>query len=177
MATNIGKEALVVRNAAPGDAPAIARVHVRSWQHAYRGIVADAVLDALDETRRAEDWRAWIAEGHEPLVAELGAELVGFCSLAPARDADALPATGEIIAIYVSPEHVRRGAGRALLEASLARARGRYRALTLWVFEDNESSRRFYEALGFVADGAHARAELGGVSVNKVRYRLAVLER
>jgi len=161
-----------VRVARDADAPGIARVHVRSWQRAYRGIVPDALLDALDEERRTSDWRGRLRQqGHDLLVAELGQELVAFCSLIPSRDADGAPATGEIMAIYVSPEHSRRGAGRALLEASLAQARGRYRVLTLWVLTDNARARRFYEACGFVPDGAHQQVALGGARLDEVRYR------
>jgi ribosomal protein S18 acetylase RimI-like enzyme len=178
VAANIGKQALLVRSARAGDAPAIARVHVRSWQHTYRGIVPDAVLAALDETRRAADWRAWLtADGQDALVAEHGTELVGFCSLGPARDADALPGTGEVLGIYVAPEHVRRGVGRSLLTAALARARGRHDALTLWVFEDNGDARRFYEAFGFELEGARERVALGGAAIAKVRYRRELRER
>jgi hypothetical protein len=43
--------ATAVRPATPDDADAIASVHVRSWQAAYRGIVPDAMLDALSIQR------------------------------------------------------------------------------------------------------------------------------
>ena len=42
---------LTLRNARPDDAEQVACVHVRSWQVAYRGLLADAYLDGL----RAED--------------------------------------------------------------------------------------------------------------------------
>jgi hypothetical protein len=47
----------VVRPARPGDAEAIATVHVRSWQAAYPGIVPQPVLDRLSIERRAASWR------------------------------------------------------------------------------------------------------------------------
>ena len=40
---------LVVRDATPDDAPDIARVHVRSWQAAYQGLIDEAYLASLDE--------------------------------------------------------------------------------------------------------------------------------
>lgn len=178
MAANIGCQSLVVRLGRDEDAPAIARVHVRAWQQAYRGIVERELLDALDEQQRTAEWRGWLRrEGHESLVAELGDELVAFCSLIACRDRDAAPATGEIMAIYVSPEHARRGTGRALLEATAARAQGRYRALTLWVLARNARARRFYEACGFVPDGACQQVGIGGARLAEVRYRRELLER
>ena len=80
------------------------------------------------------------------------------------------------MAIYVSPEFARRGVGRALVEASAARAQGRYRALTLWVLTANARARRFYEACGFVADGAHQQVALGGARLDEIRYRRGVPE-
>lgn len=36
-----------VRPAVPGDARAVADVHVRAWRAAYRGLLTDASLDEL----------------------------------------------------------------------------------------------------------------------------------
>jgi hypothetical protein len=43
-----------IRAAVPEDALAVARVHVRSWQVAYRGLIAQAYLDSL----KPEVWAA-----------------------------------------------------------------------------------------------------------------------
>ncbi|HWO11824.1 MAG TPA: GNAT family N-acetyltransferase [Polyangiaceae bacterium] len=161
-----------VRHALARDAGAIASIHVRSWQHAYRGILPAVVLDSLDEAARENEWRARLgAPEHDLLVAELGATVVGFCSLQPSRDADAPPQTGEVVAIYVAPEHTGRGAGSALLRACLTVSRG-YRGLTLWVLAGNHAARRFYEAFGYGRDGATQRVERGGARLEQVRYRL-----
>ena len=42
---------MLLRPAEPQDAMGVARVHVRSWQAGYRGLLPDAYLDGL----RAED--------------------------------------------------------------------------------------------------------------------------
>ena len=46
----------VVREAAAGDAAAIAALQARSWQAAYRGIAPDAFLDALTEDTWLGRW-------------------------------------------------------------------------------------------------------------------------
>ncbi|MDQ3983486.1 MAG: GNAT family N-acetyltransferase, partial [Actinomycetota bacterium] len=51
---------MIVRDAAPEDAPGIARVHVASWNATYRGVIADEALDGLTEERLAPEWRAEI---------------------------------------------------------------------------------------------------------------------
>jgi ribosomal-protein-alanine acetyltransferase len=79
---------------------------------------------------------------------------------APAGYAVAWAVAGEaqIFDIAVSPGLVRRGVGRALLEALLeaARSAGCARA-TLEVGEANSPARRLYESQGFVVVGRRAK--------------------
>jgi hypothetical protein len=44
---------MLLRRAEPGDAMDVARVHVRSWQAGYRGLLPDAYLDGLRPEERA----------------------------------------------------------------------------------------------------------------------------
>jgi hypothetical protein len=46
----------VIREASIEDAAAIADLHVRSWQAAYRGIVPDVILDGLSVEARRNFW-------------------------------------------------------------------------------------------------------------------------
>ena len=63
---------LIVRRAVADDVTGIARVHVRSWQSAHRGHVPRAVLESLDEGKRASRWRELLeAPGHALQVAVL----------------------------------------------------------------------------------------------------------
>jgi ribosomal protein S18 acetylase RimI-like enzyme len=183
---------LIVRRAVAGDVSGIARVHVRSWQSAYRGHVPAAVLDSLDEGKRASRWHELLeAPGHALQVAVLhdaavlhdtavsqgaggsAVSVVGFCSFIPTRDTDAESATGEVAALYVSPERWRSGVGQALLRATLDVARlRRYRAVTLWVLAANVAARAFYEKLGFALDGASKVEERSSYSLTEVRYRI-----
>ena len=45
--------AVRVQRATLDDVPDVARIHVRSWQRAYRGQMPDSVLDSLDVEQRA----------------------------------------------------------------------------------------------------------------------------
>lgn len=159
-----------IRVALEGDADPIARVHVASWQTAYAGLMPDELLESLDPAERAEHWRRHLKEpGIEALVAQEEREVVGFSCFGKSRDEDAGEKVGEIAAIYVHPTHCRRGFGRALLNESLSRLRAQgYEKVTLWVLADNGTARRFYERLGFVADGA--RKQHRGTGLLEVRY-------
>lgn len=163
------------RRAGTGDAPAIAAVHVKSWQAAYRGLMPDEYLDGLDVGERTERWRRILSSGDGAVVVadDRAGRIVGFCSVMPSRDADASPTTGEIAAIYVDPEHSRRGLGTALLADAFEHAASRgFTTLTLWVLDGNHRAQRFYESRGFSRDGA-AKVEdrWGQVALREIRYR------
>jgi GNAT superfamily N-acetyltransferase len=167
-----------VRDAKVEDVAAIAGVHVRSWQGAYRGLMPQDFLDRLDPARRARMWQA-IIEGTEPvgsavLVAESDdGEVLGFAHIAPTRDADGDPVvTGELTAIYLDPQAWGRGIGRELMSAALARlTTAGYQQVTLWVLDTNDRARRFYAAAGFAPDGAIQVDEGMGLPLREVRYR------
>ena len=53
----------VLRPARPGDAAAIARVHVDTWRSTYAGLLPDRYLVTMSMTRRAAHWgaaREWL---------------------------------------------------------------------------------------------------------------------
>ena len=166
-----------LRPAVPGDAAAIATIHVKAWRHAYAGLLPDYVLDELDAARwgaqRADRLRAdggpWSAEDH---VAELDGEIVGFTTVGRCRDADAGPDDGEVFAIYVDPDRWGSGIGRALIALAERRLRERgARRVVLWVLAGNDRARRFYERAGYSTDGG-TKPWVGerGESVPEIRY-------
>jgi ribosomal protein S18 acetylase RimI-like enzyme len=166
-----------LRNATLADADAIAAVHVRSWEAAYRGLVPDAWLAERTLQRRTDMWRERLRAGENTrvFVAWVNGKLVGFCGAAtPSRDDDAGERTSEIAALYVDPDHWRAGVGRALVTTTLHElAEYLWRDVTLWVFEANDSARRFYVAMGFAPDGGRiARPD----EPPEVRLRRQLLE-
>ena len=169
--------AVEVRRAAPEDAAAIAAVHVRAWQVAYRGLMPDQLLDGLSVTEREEFWRQALAGGQGPskvFVAVEDEAVLGFCAIAtPSRDDDADDHVAEIGAIYVDPYVWRSGVGRALMEVALTdlRAAG-WRAVTLWVLAENRPARDFYREFGFEPDGAEITHERSGQMEVRLRATL-----
>ncbi len=164
---------LIVRQAEPQDAEAVAGVHVRSWQAAYRGLLPDDYLDGLRPSDRAARYTFGRKgpEAPETLVLVADGLISGFATLGPSRDGDAA-AAGELYALYLDPRAWGRGMGRTLMAAARARLHGRGFAVgILWVLTGNHRARRFYCADGWQPDG-HARcAQVWGASVDEVRYR------
>jgi ribosomal protein S18 acetylase RimI-like enzyme len=169
---------MIVRTAKATDAPKIAHIHVETWCTAYRGQIPDTVLDALDVKRRTAFWRERFTQAKGSVfVAEDDNIVVGFCDLIPSRDKDADPqAAAEIAAIYVLPQHWRKGAGRALCDCALAEARRcGYEVVTLWVLASNGDTKRFYEAMGFSLDGATKMDKTtDGSDLHEVRFRITI---
>jgi hypothetical protein len=78
----LGSFATLIRAGTPGDAEAVARVHVRTWQVAYAHVFPSQRLAELSVERLAAQWREW-----PPLVAEVDGTVVGFVSIGPSRTA------------------------------------------------------------------------------------------
>ena len=160
----------MIRPAKVEDAPAIARVHVASWQSTYRGMLPDEFLASLSESGYAERWKRVIGEGTSKVyVAEDGGEVVGFASGGRER-AGEKGYVGELYAIYVIDAAQRRGFGRELVRASVAGLRELgLDDMIIWVLRDNQPARRFYERLG----GMYVRAQpitIGAVTLEEVSY-------
>jgi ribosomal protein S18 acetylase RimI-like enzyme len=164
---------LSIRMASVDDKAEVSRVHVRSWQVAYRGLLPDEYLDQLRPEDRAARYTfdsddpnqrsTWVALADEAIC--------GFTSFGVSRDDD-LPDAGEIYAIYVNPDRWGAGAGRLLM----AKARSRlgemgFSEAFLWVLDGNERARRFYEIDQWSPDGMRRQEEVWGITVNEVRHR------
>jgi GNAT superfamily N-acetyltransferase len=159
---------------AEADVRAVAEIRVRGWRWAYAGIVPQAYLDAMDPEEDAERRRAFLAGSRgrvQNLLAVVDGEPVGWAALGPYRGEPDDTRDGELYALYVLPEHVGTGVGRALTSAAVRRTSelGRDRLL-LWVLADNARARRFYAAAGFAPDGAEATDDYDGVALRELRY-------
>ncbi len=153
---------VLVRDASPADLPAIAAIYDEQVLH------GTATFDT--EPRTPAAWRTWFGEHprdrYPVLVAEEGGEVVGWARLTPwsARCAYARSAENSV---YVRADRRGHGAGRALVEALLDRARAAGIAVLLArIAEGNPASLRLHEALGFRPVGTMRRV---GEKFGKVR--------
>lgn len=152
-------------------------MHVASWQGAYRGQLPDEVLDGLDVERRAAGWRQFLSsEGQFTFVAEdADGPVTAFVHGNAAREENPDGKTGEVFAIYASPDAWGTGAGRKLMAAAVEWLReAGFRDAVLWVLDTNDRARRFYELAGWAPDGTTKDDVVAGVPVTEVRYRRAL---
>ncbi len=159
-----------VRPAVPADAPAVGAVQARAWRAQYAELAP--TLAELTPEGLAAAWRDAIAgppsPRHAVLVATSGSAVVGFVAVAPADDAGADAADGEIVALVVDPAHQRAGHGSRLLSAAAATLResGALR-VSAWIPARDEPRRDFLASAGLVLDGA--RRTLQGPSGERVQ--------
>lgn len=164
-----------LRRATSADAAAVGRIHVESWNVAYRGIMPDDVIAKTDLAYRTQFWAERIADQEWPVfVMEENGECVAFCQMIPSRDPDDNPQrVGHLTSIHVLPHLRGRGYGRDLMDHVLAEFRQRgFAAVTLWVLKHNVKARRFYEKYGFELDGGWR--SYPKTAVPEVRYRIGL---
>ena len=158
----------VIVPAGPGDADALAKLHVDTWRETYVGLLPAGYLGAMDVKRHARRWRAQLAASINPapvLVAEQRGGLVGYCAGGRARDADA-----EVFTLYVLRKAQQGGLGARLLRdmARVLKAGGA-ETLHLWVLARNVRAQAFYQHLGGAPDRSRPVAGWGG-GLMETRY-------
>ena len=166
-----------LRDMTEADIDAVSELRVRGWQFAYAGLIPQPYLDALDPAEDAARRREHLASRRgrpvPSLVAEDDGEIIGWASWGPYRPdtAPSAPGDTELYALYVRPDRIGTGTGRALMTAVLdaVSATPSSRVL-LWVLRGNTRARRFYGAAGFTPDGEEADIEIDGTDVPEVRY-------
>jgi ribosomal protein S18 acetylase RimI-like enzyme len=166
---------MTIRRAGSADAVTVGRIHVESWNVAYRGIMPDDVIARTDLAYRTAFWAERIADPEWPVyLLEENGEAVAFCQMIPTKDSDDdATRIGHITSLHVLPDLRGHGYGRVLMDHVLAEFQRRgFAEVTLWVLEENRSARAFYEKYGFRLDGGSRRYPR--TNVPEVRYRIGL---
>ena len=151
---------MMIRTAHEADAPAMGRAMVDTWLVAHRDQMPDAAW-----AKRAQEWTPEVsAQGWARTLRAIatdersqdciyvavddGGEIVGLAMAGPA-DAENLPQTGAVYALYVSTNHQGQGLGRRLVQAvAAALAQKGMTALQIGCLAANAPARGFYAAIG-----------------------------
>jgi ribosomal protein S18 acetylase RimI-like enzyme len=166
-----------IRKAEPEDAPGIAKVHVKTWQCAYKGQIPNSYLDSLSIEKRSETWSESLKkkeEGKYPIVAVSENEIIGWCTSGKSRD-DVSDEIGELYGIYVSPEYIGHGVGSALMKECLNNLKNDgYTKATLWVLATNEKTKQFYFKKGWVLEGKTKDDVRDGFTLHEERLIICI---
>ncbi len=146
----------------------MARLHVATWQEAYRGIMSGEMLDdpAFVSTRE-RFWTIGLTDerfAHDRIaVVEHCGDLIGIAQSAAPTETDATWSQ-QLNVLYVLASAHGTGAGKALLDAVICRDT----AAGLWVADPNPRAQAFYRKHGFVPDGS-SKEEYGTREIRMVR--------
>jgi ribosomal protein S18 acetylase RimI-like enzyme len=165
-----------IRRAELADVDAMAETAVAAWRVGFRGIVPEHVDPRASwrPERLEERLREPSVESGQILVGEVSGVVRGLVLFGRSRDAGAAPDEGEVIALYVHPDHWRAGLGRRLVAGALERlAEAGLGQAIVWTLAESSRNLAFYESLGFRRDGGEQRRESFG-SPAEVRYRMSL---
>lgn len=150
-----------LRPVGPADLAEVVVIFLDCWTLSYREVMPPELVERMTPDAAEALWARSLAD---PDMAFLGAHgpdgrlagIVGFRLTAPG--------VGYVSSLYVSPHAQRGGFGRRLLAAAERELADRGATTArLWVFEQNEPSRRFYERAGWEADGTRETLAEWGV--------------
>ncbi|MGC2421047.1 MAG: N-acetyltransferase family protein [Candidatus Acidiferrales bacterium] len=169
---NTVAKAVHIREATPADAAGIARLHAESWQSAYRGVLSDDYLEKHALRERIAAWQERFSKNFQTpmfvLIAELAGETTGFACVFPEED----PVYGSFLDnLHVVPRLTGQGIGKKLLSAAAQRlvTNGSRAGLYLWVIEQNQRARRFYEKAGAEVVGTNPISMPDGQRISAAR--------
>ena len=161
-----------IRNALIEDAENLTDCLISCWSTAYRGIVPDDFIDNMINERgnRIERWKNNITNPGEceHFCVIFDDNIIGWLTI---HKTD-----GEIWAIYLLAEFRGKGYGTFLMNFAIDKLRSiGHKAVCLWVFEDNEKARLFYEKTGFRLSD-EKREMTYGIPLMQVKYVCELME-
>ncbi|MDD2402531.1 MAG: GNAT family N-acetyltransferase [Clostridia bacterium] len=153
------------------DVKDISRIHALSWKSAYTEIIPQDYLNELKEDFWVPAFTTWIRDNVliVLLIFENGSA-VGCVAYGKSRD-KSLSNWGEIVSIYLLPEYFGKGYGDKLLETALLDLKQLgYQNVYLWVLEENQRARHFYEKNKLQCSKDVCICEIMGKQLTDIRY-------
>lgn len=135
------------RDAAPDDLPALARLHVDTWNETYPH-VRNPPSHALRESQWREAFASSDSDWFCLVVQNLDGDLVGFAKGIRHADPEPRGFSGELSKLYVRRAFHGRGLGRRLLGAVAERFLAQGIDSMLLFSEPANPTGRFFEAMG-----------------------------
>ena len=168
---------IIIRKVLSEEAYDYALNHIACWQDAYKGIIPDDYLENMPaQLEKRVEWNRQTLNDPgdcEYLCATYDDKMIGRLVYSKCRDEDkAETNTGEIHAIYLQASYWNKGYGKQMMDFAINGLRNaEYQEAIVWVLDDNNRARLFYEKYGFVLDGTSKEIEIGK-TLTEVRYVL-----
>ena len=139
-----------IRKVKEEDIEAIIGIKIDGWQTAYRGIIDDKYLEALNkEEKLAKMKEDYSQDGF--IVAVMEGKIVGFCRYIGSNEfsSEYEEIDCELCALYVKSDLKRNGIGRKLFLYVVNQfVKEQKSKMILWCLKENSAGRAFYEKMG-----------------------------
>ena len=147
----------MIREATVNDSAWTAGIEVLSSRYAYKNIVSDECLyKDLSVEARVPVHERWITEKRFDMYVyeDTGTgKIKGMMGIGMCEDEDKKGAF-ELHFLYVDPEYIRMGIGSEMLRFFEQKGRDKgFAEFVVWVLEENERARLFYEKYDYRCDG------------------------
>ncbi len=164
---------ITIRKALPEDAYDYTVCLISCWQSAYKGIVPDEFLENMlkEKEQRVERYRKNLTDPGECeyYCVMYSERMIGFLIINKSFNKDK-SGIGGIWAVYLIEEFRGKGYGEEMLNFAINELkRAEQKEIFLWVFEENNRARRFYEKHSFSFDGTKREVKYGKPLV-ELRY-------
>jgi ribosomal protein S18 acetylase RimI-like enzyme len=148
----------MIRVANIEDSSRMAEIHVFGWRFAYKDFISlDYLINKFTVKIREEQFREFLSiknDNEKNYVYEDQNIVMAILTIGNCRDDDKDIETFELMGIYVDPLFQRQKIGTKLVDYCIKEAISKNKKeITLWVFEKNVESIKFYESMGFNKDG------------------------
>jgi GNAT superfamily N-acetyltransferase len=147
----------MIRKATINDSARIAEIDVISSRYAYKSIVSEkCLLEDLSVEKRIPVYENWISKNIFDLYVYEDPDtgmLKGMMGIGMCEDDDEKESF-ELHFLYVDPACMRMGVGYEMLRfyEQIGKERG-FRKYVIWVLEDNDIGKSFYEKNHYCPDG------------------------
>ena len=149
-----------------GDEAVLAYIQTESWKAGFKDILSADVLERCTQIDKATAMYRRLLEQNVGngylLKVEENPHCIAWWDATREND---MPDYAELICIHSLQNQWRKGYGSKIMDVVLHDiAKAGYSKVMLWVFEDNVRARRFYETLGFTANGK-VKTDIGAAEV------------
>lgn len=153
------------------DRMAISEIFEESWKYAYKDIIPQDYLNSIPKGC----WSSNLDNSNwKTLICISNGRIVGTSSVCKSRF-EQFHDWGEIISIYLLPDYMSKGYGKALMKSAISELKMQgFENIFLWVLEENIRARRFYEQFGFLLTDDFIENNIGGKDLREVRYIYSV---
>lgn len=163
------KSPMSIKLASLSDAEDICRVQRRSWQHVYSQQLISDMFQALPFELHQQLWLQRLSSEENQIWVLKTTGIQGFLML------EKQTPEIELAALYLQPDVIGQGWGRALLEQACQSTA--QKDMHCWVMQDNPRAEGFYRHMGFKFTGEQRQVEFASSYFVQKKAHLAADQR